>query len=122
MLYFSLGIVNIRGLEMFDATFTLQYVVLPILLDLADLLVVPYFLARCAGWCNCLYSGGDFSSSGAAATYGICAVLVRNCHLAFVMKRLLDLAETTLRSYLSRVHKDAKASWRLTGAQLVNRE
>ena len=126
-MHLALSRVRLSGLANFDARYTLLHVVLPVLLELVDLLLVPYFLARCAGWCYCVLYPDCHDNSvssalgiGGACAFDVCAHLVRNCHLPYLLLRILNLLFWNIISFLTkrmRSTSDGQAN-----AQLVNRE
>ena len=107
--------IEVRGLMLFDVLYTIREFVLPVLLVLFDLLLVPYFLARCAGWVLVYHS---------ATSYTICTMLLRYSYHACLLLRLVVWAGSYAWTIIQMAEAELCATKKLdlAGAQLRNRE
>ena len=115
----ALKTVEGRGLAGFHMMYSLRSLVLPLLLPVVDLLLVPYFLARCAGWWWWWNSGVSYD----VASYTICTLLVRYCYHTYLLLHLLRYLGSEVVISLRKTQEELQGTRALkSGAQLVNRD
>lgn len=99
--------VVIRGFAQFDAAASLQRVVYPILLHLLDLLLVPYFVARCL----CLVT----------PSYYLRTVMLRYCFHVYIATLGLGHVGYHVVAAIVKLHNEVRDSKYLIGTKLTNR-
>ena len=116
-----LAAVAVGGIAHFHFMYVFRELVLPLLLPQVDVLLVPFFLARCVGW----YLSAQQQHSGVLVSpttiYTTSAQLVRNCHHIYLLVRLALWVVRSVLAYLRALFVEAKTAMELTDAQLVNR-
>jgi len=103
----QMEMVIIRGFAHFDAAQSLQRVVYPILLHLLDLLLVPYFIARCL----CMVT----------PSYYLRTLMVRYCFHVYIAALVLMHVSYHLVVAVVRLHNEVRDSKYLIGTKLTNR-
>ena len=116
-------IIEVRGVAMLSTQLILFQFIVPTLLPLVDLLLVPYFLARCAGWWYAYRAASGCAVCEINASYATCHALVRYSFHTYLLLRLVIWLGVSAMGYMRKAYAEWKARWELnTGAQLVNRE
>lgn len=100
-------LVLIRGFAQFDAALSLQRVVYPVLLRLLDLLLVPYFFARCL----CLVT----------PSYYLRTIILRYCFHVYIAALVFMHAGYHVIGAVIKLHNEVRDSKYLIGTKLTNR-
>jgi hypothetical protein len=103
----QMEMVLIRGFANFDAATCLTRIVLPVTLHLLDLLLTPYFLARCA----CVFT----------SSYMVRTVMMRYCYHAYITVGCLGYVGYRTVAALVKLHNEVRDSKYLIGTKLTNR-
>lgn len=98
----------IRGFAHFDAAASLRGVVWPILLHLMDLLLVPYFIARCL----CLIT----------PSYFVRTLLLRYCFHVYIASLIVLYLGYHVIFAIVKLHNEVRDSKYLIGTKLTNRQ
>ena len=96
------------GFERLDVLFVFGQIISPILLQLLDQLLVPYFLGKMAG----LFFPGD---------YLVQSCIMRFTYIAYLAMRLAYRAIVSLTRQLVKMHNEFRDSRYLLGTELANR-
>ncbi len=103
----QMEMVVIRGFAQFDAAASLQRVVCPVLLHLLDLLLVPYFFARCL----CLVT----------PSYYVRTLMLRYCFHVYIATLGLGHVGYHVIVAIVKLHNEVRDSKYLIGTKLTNR-
>jgi len=96
-----------QGLTRIDTVFILTDIICPIVINMLDLLIIPYFIARI--FCFMIQS------------YSVQTLIIRFSFLVYVLVKLIQYGFGTLHSFLVKVHNEIRDSRSLVGTELTNR-
>ena len=97
----------IRGFAQFDATLCLCRIVWPVTLQLLDLLLIPFFIARIA----CVLT----------SSYLLRTIMMRYCYHVYILTILVGYGLRHSVYALIRLHNEVRDSKYLIGTRLTNR-